>query len=71
MHVIPKDGRSVPDPVRGDFLPAEGRNVDENIYWHRRVASGEVTVKAAEPEETAPPVPLVQPDQKAKNNDQL
>ncbi|CNI39259.1 DUF2635 domain-containing protein [Yersinia mollaretii] len=66
MHVIPKDGRSVPDPVRGDFLPAEGRNVDENIYWHRRVASGEVTVKATEPEETAPPAPLVQPDQKAK-----
>ncbi|HDL8369919.1 TPA: DUF2635 domain-containing protein [Yersinia enterocolitica] len=66
MHVIPKDGRSVPDPVRGDFLPAEGRNVDENIYWHRRVVSGEVTVKAAEPEETAPPAPLVQPDQKAK-----
>ncbi|EKN4180831.1 DUF2635 domain-containing protein [Yersinia enterocolitica] len=66
MHVIPKDGRSVPDPVRGDFLPAEGRNVDENIYWHRRIASGEVTVKAAEPEETAPPTPLVQPEQKAK-----
>ncbi|HHH0001573.1 TPA: DUF2635 domain-containing protein, partial [Yersinia enterocolitica] len=51
MHVIPKDGRSVPDPVRGDFLPAEGRNVDEDIYWHRRLASGEVTVKAAEPED--------------------
>ncbi|EKN3612594.1 DUF2635 domain-containing protein, partial [Yersinia enterocolitica] len=48
------------------FLPAEGRNVDENIYWHRRIASGEVTVKATEPEETAPPAPLVQPEQKAK-----
>lgn len=66
MHVIPKDGRSVPDPVRGDFLPAEGRNVDENIYWHRRLASEEVTVKAAEPEETAPPAPIVQLEQKAK-----
>ena len=66
MHVIPKHGRSVPDPVRGDFLPAAGRNVDENIYWHHRVVSGEVTVKAAEPEETAPPAPLVQPEQKAK-----
>lgn len=63
MHVIPKNGRSVPDPVRGDFLPAEGRNVDENIYWHRRIASGEVTVKAAEP---APLAPIVQPEQKAK-----
>ncbi|MHA3383285.1 DUF2635 domain-containing protein [Yersinia enterocolitica] len=66
MHVIPKNGRSVPDPVRGDFLPAEGRNVDENIYWHRRLASGEVTVKAAEPEDIAPPAHLVQPEQKAK-----
>ncbi|EKN4906913.1 DUF2635 domain-containing protein [Yersinia enterocolitica] len=66
MHVIPKDGRSVPDPVRGDFLPAEGRNVDENIYWHRRLATGEVTVKAAEPEENAQPAPIVQPEQKAK-----
>ena len=66
MHVIPKDDRSVPDPVRGDFLPAEGRNVDENIYWHRRIASGEVTVKAAEPEKIAPPAPIVQPEQKAK-----
>ncbi|HEN3249305.1 TPA: DUF2635 domain-containing protein [Yersinia enterocolitica] len=66
MHVIPKNGRSVPDPVRGDFLPAEGRNVDENIYWHRRIASGEVTVKAAEPEEVTPPAADVQPDQKAK-----
>lgn len=66
MHVIPKDGRSVPDPVRGDFLPAEGRNVDENIYWHRRIASGEVTVKAAEPEKIAPPAPIVQPEQKVK-----
>ncbi|EKN3612592.1 DUF2635 domain-containing protein, partial [Yersinia enterocolitica] len=51
---------------RGDFLPAEGRNVDENIYWHRRLASGEVTVKAAEPEDIAPPAPIVQPEQKAK-----
>ncbi|WP_145588057.1 DUF2635 domain-containing protein [Yersinia aldovae] len=66
MHVIPKDGRSVPDPVRGDFLPAEGRNVDDNIYWYRRIASGEATVKAAEPEDVASPAPLVQPDQKAK-----
>ncbi|QDW32885.1 DUF2635 domain-containing protein [Yersinia sp. KBS0713] len=66
MHVIPKHGRSVPDPVRGDFLPAAGRNVDENIYWHRRIASGEVTVKVAEPEKIAPPAPLVQPEQKAK-----
>jgi Protein of unknown function (DUF2635) len=45
MYVIPKDGRSVPDPVKGDFLPKDGRNVTESNYWHRRLASGEVTLK--------------------------
>lgn len=55
MYVIPKDGRSVPDPVKGDFLPKEGRNVTESSYWHRRLASGEVTLKTP-----------VQPEQKVK-----
>ncbi|EIX4153892.1 DUF2635 domain-containing protein, partial [Salmonella enterica subsp. enterica serovar Derby] len=27
MFVKPVKGRSVPDPARGDLLPAEGRNV--------------------------------------------
>lgn len=66
MYVIPKDGRSVPDPARGDLLPAEGRNVEESTYWYRRVASGEVAVKATETENVTPPLPKVQPDQKVK-----
>ena len=37
MFVKPVKGRSVPDPARGDLLPAEGRNVDENNYWLRRI----------------------------------
>ena len=39
MFVKPVKGRSVPDPARGDLLPAEGRNVDENNYWLRREAA--------------------------------
>ncbi len=43
MFVKPVKGRSVPDPARGDLLPAEGRNVDENNYCcavKQRVISG-------------------------------
>ncbi|KFK95022.1 MULTISPECIES: DUF2635 domain-containing protein [unclassified Serratia (in: enterobacteria)] len=49
MYVIPSNGRSVPDPVKGDFLPKEGRNVADTNYWHRRLASGEVVLKDAAP----------------------
>lgn len=42
MFVKPVKGRSVPDPARGDLLPEEGRNVDENNYWLRREAVGDV-----------------------------
>ncbi|AUX72489.1 DUF2635 domain-containing protein [Erwinia pyrifoliae] len=42
MLIKPKRGRSVPDPVRGDLLPSEGRNVEESSYWHRRIADGDV-----------------------------
>ncbi len=41
MFVKPVKGRSVPDPARGDLLPAEGRNVDEND-WLRREAAGDI-----------------------------
>ncbi|EFO6336531.1 DUF2635 domain-containing protein, partial [Escherichia coli] len=30
MFVKPLKGRSVPDPARGDLLPSDGRNVEEN-----------------------------------------
>ncbi len=42
MFVKPVKGRSVPDPARGDLLPAEGRKVDENNYWLRREAAGDI-----------------------------
>lgn len=42
MFVKPVKGRSVPDPARGDLLPAEGRNVDENNYWLRREVAGDI-----------------------------
>ncbi|EFC1528231.1 DUF2635 domain-containing protein [Escherichia ruysiae] len=42
MFVKPVKGRSVPDPARGDLLPTEGRNVDENNYWLRREAASDI-----------------------------
>lgn len=30
------------DPVRKDFLPAEGRDVPNSEYWTRRIADGSV-----------------------------
>lgn len=42
MFVKPAKGRSVPDPARGDLLPSEGRNVEENNYWLRREAAADI-----------------------------
>lgn len=42
MFVKPAKGRSVPDPAEATFCPSEGRNVEENNYWLRRVAAGDV-----------------------------
>ncbi|MBJ9641937.1 DUF2635 domain-containing protein [Citrobacter sp. FDAARGOS_156] len=42
MFVKPKNGRSVPDPARGDLLPVEGRNVEESSYWLRRETAGDI-----------------------------
>ncbi|MBU9581372.1 DUF2635 domain-containing protein [Burkholderia multivorans] len=48
MRVKPADGRIVRDPLRGDDLPADGRDVPRNVYWRRCVQSGDV-VEIAKP----------------------
>ncbi len=52
MRVKPADGRIVRDPLRGDDLPADGRDVPRNVYWRRCVQSGDV-VETAESGDTA------------------
>jgi hypothetical protein len=52
MFVIPAAGMKVPDPAHPKrspayFLPAEGREVEDSLYWTRRVRDGDVTVGAA------------------------
>ena len=47
MFVIPAPGLQIVDPVQintpAAMLPPEGREVDENDYWLRRVRDGDVT----------------------------
>ncbi|HBP8874077.1 TPA: DUF2635 domain-containing protein [Escherichia coli] len=43
MFLKPVNGRSVPDPARGDMLPEAGRNVEPTTYWLRRLADKDVT----------------------------
>jgi len=43
-YLIPLPGISVYDPQVRDFLPPEGREVEENTYWKRRIKDGDVTV---------------------------
>lgn len=46
MFVYPKAGIRVRDPVRKDLLPEKGREVaDNDIYWLRRIADGDVVIK--------------------------
>lgn len=47
MFIKPVDGRMVPDPTRGDVIPPEGRNVELDQYWLRRIEDGDV-VEVAE-----------------------
>lgn len=42
MYVKPVSDRNVPDPDRGDSLPADGREVPETQYWLRRIADGDI-----------------------------
>lgn len=45
IKVVPGEGRSVPDPLAGDLLPAEGREVDDSIWWRRRKDDNDVTIQ--------------------------
>lgn len=43
ITVYPVEGRVAPDPAMGDTVPPEGRAVDLDIYWQRRLNDGDVT----------------------------
>lgn len=45
ITVVPAAGRTVPDPQAGDLLPAAGREVTDSVWWRRRLADGDITIK--------------------------
>ena len=57
MYIQPIPGRNVPDPVRGDLLPSEGREVELTQYWQRRLKDGDVA-EATPDSENASITPL-------------
>ncbi|MEG2749456.1 MAG: DUF2635 domain-containing protein [Acinetobacter sp.] len=46
MFVVPNNGYKIPDPSLSDYLPVEGREVEKNTYWVRRLRDGDVTEKS-------------------------
>jgi hypothetical protein len=42
MFVKPAPGLVIRDPDLKDLLPAEGRQVPDSDYWHRRVLDKDV-----------------------------
>lgn len=53
-----------PDPERGGYLAAEGREVEASQYWLRRIADGDV--READPPAAAPaPAPATSGRSKA------
>ncbi|MFA6076348.1 MAG: DUF2635 domain-containing protein [Negativicutes bacterium] len=47
MFLIPVSGRIVHDPEHNDILPVDGREVEENQYWYRRIQDGDVVASIA------------------------
>ncbi len=58
MRVYPFPGLLVRDPVKRDFLPPEGREVDDgDFYWLRRLGCNDATTtKPSTAPEVAPAV---------------
>lgn len=47
IKIIPAQGRRVRFPD-GRLLPAEGAEVEHDLYWTRRIADGDVVVLSME-----------------------
>lgn len=41
MHIKPASGVRLRDPVKGDVIPKEGRDVPRSEYWLRRIHDGD------------------------------
>jgi hypothetical protein len=46
MRVFPVPGLPLRDPVKGDFVPDEGREVADSPYWRRRLLCQDASLSA-------------------------
>jgi hypothetical protein len=46
MRVFPVPGLPLRDPVKGDFVPDEGREVADSPYWRRRLLCQDASLNA-------------------------
>lgn len=49
MKVYPVPGLPLRDPVKADFIPEDGREVEDSQYWRRRLACGDASRTRAVP----------------------
>lgn len=54
MKIYPVPGREgLRDPITRIKIPAQGREVPENPFWHRRLVHGDVSLTPPEAETVA------------------
>lgn len=44
MRIYPTPGLLLRDPVKGDMIPAAGRDVDDSPFWRRRIRCGDASL---------------------------
>jgi len=52
VHIKPKDGKRVLNPLTMQALPQEGVKLDFSPHWRRRENDGDVTISALEKNKT-------------------
>jgi hypothetical protein len=52
FYVVPKTGLRVKDPDTMLPISPEGKQVPESVYWTRRIAAGDVELRAETPAAT-------------------
>lgn len=62
MFVKPAPGLKIRDPLKKDYLPTEGREIDEHdLYWHRLLMDEDVIEVKADPAKSSGKKPAPDP----------
>lgn len=44
MKIYPVPDVLLRDPEKGDFVPADGREVEDSVFWRRRLRDGDASL---------------------------